>query len=73
MCSPEPSKSFCSTEKVEVAEFSSEKLLELGKFGFWIHKTLVTAEWKAVSSAPGTNRLLLHFHSTECITQLILL
>ena len=42
MCSPEPSESFCSTEKVEVAEFSCEKLLELGKFGFWIHKTLAT-------------------------------
>lgn len=29
------------TEKVEVAEFKSERLLEIGKFGFWIYKTLV--------------------------------
>lgn len=39
--SPEPFESFCLTGKVEVAEFSSEKVLELGKFGFWIYKTLV--------------------------------
>lgn len=37
--SPEPFESFCLTEKVEVAEFSCEKLLEFGKFVFWIYET----------------------------------
>lgn len=39
--SPEHCEYFCLTEKVEVAEFKSERLLEIGKFGFWIYKTLV--------------------------------
>lgn len=36
--STEPFESHFLTEKVQVAEFSSEKLLDLGKFGFWILK-----------------------------------
>lgn len=54
--SPEPFQSFCLTEAVEVAEFSCEKLLEFGKFGFWIYETLVSLEFNGMLGffSPGT-------------------